>query len=113
MGTRLGLESSPNLYLAEGEEWPYGDLVYDAPPEAHLALAVSRRFHNLIEPRQWKIREISDKVGISAHAVFDLLKGNSWGTLPVIARIEMAFDTRIWGREHKDLHMERRRKQLR
>ena len=72
-------------------------------------MAVSRRFHNLIEPREWKIREISNEIGISTHAVFDLLKGNTWGTLPIIARIEMRFDTRIWGGEHK----ERRREQLR
>ena len=69
-------------------------------------MAVSRRFHRLIEPRQWTIREISEEIEISTHAVFDLLKGNSWGTLPVIARIEMALDTRLWGGEHKDIHRE-------
>lgn len=109
MGTRLGLEPRPNCYLAEGEKWPHGELVENAPPQAHLALAVSRRFHRLIEPHDWKIRKISEKAGISTHAVYDPLKGNSWGTLPTIARIEMRFDTRIWGGEHKDVYRDRRR----
>lgn len=96
MGERSGLEPRPNLYLAEDGEWPYGDLVDDAPLEAHLAMGVSRRFKNAIGSRAWSIRRASKEIGISSHAVYDLLKGNSWGTLPTIARIEIALKREMW-----------------
>ena len=100
MGKRLGLESRPNLYHADGEEWPDGELRDDAPLEAHLAMGVSRRFRNAIEARGWRIRRASEEIGISMHAVYDLLKGNSWGTLPTIARIEIRLKVQMWDCEY-------------
>ena len=109
MGKRSGLEPSPNLYLAAGEKWPYGDLVDDAPHEAHFALGVSRRFNSAIEARDWRIRRASERLGISTHTIYDLLKGNSWGTIPTIVRIEMALEIEIWDYEHvKKLKRQRR-----
>ena len=108
MGTRSGLAPRPNLYLAEGAEWPYGELRKAAPHEAHFALGVSRRFNNAIEARGWSIRRASEELGISTHSIFDLLKGNSWGTLPTIVRIERALKIEIWDYEHvKKLNQQR------
>ena len=38
---------------------------------------------------------------ISPQAVLNLRNGATWGDLPTIARLEIALDTNLWGREHR------------
>ncbi len=95
---RRGLLAHPRDYLQEGETWPHGRLVEDAPPEARLAQAVA---HRLRVGSDDSIRGIARAADISPQAVLNLRNGASWGDLPTIARLEIALDTNLWGREHR------------
>lgn len=99
MGRRIGLESRPSLYVESGE-WPHGELVVDAPPEAHLARGAALRLHEAMESNRWGLRKTSRKTGLSTKVLANLLHGHTWPTLPTIARLEMRLETEIWGDEH-------------
>ena len=101
MPSRGQLRAHPSDYLANGEPWPHGDLIPDAPPEAHLALAVARRLEAQIARRGLSLREAKDVTGASVSALSNILHGNSWGDLPTIARIERGLDFDLWGSEHR------------
>ena len=100
MPSRGRLSAHPSEYLANGEPWPHGGLVPDAPPEAHLALAVARRLEAQITRRGLSLREAESATGASVSALSNILRGNSWGDLPTIARIERGLGVEMWGSEH-------------
>ena len=45
-----------------------------------------------------KIEELS---GVNKTSISRLLRGESWGTLPVIARLEQVLGEDLWGDEHR------------
>lgn len=96
---RRGLLAHPRDYLAEGESWPYGRLVRNAPPVARLARALARRLHKAKAGDS--VRSVAKAAEVSPQAVLNLLNGTTWGDLPTIARIEAALDADLWGREHR------------
>ena len=100
-GKRLGLESQPRDYLKPGQEWPDGQLVDDAPPEAYLARSISRKFREVLNTRELSVVKASEKLGMSTHTIHDLLNGKSWARFSVIARIEHRFNVALWSTAHK------------
>ena len=100
-GKRLGLESKPNDYLEQGQEWPDGQLVDDAPPEAYLARSISRKFREVLKTRELSVVKASKKLDMSTHTIHDLLNGKSWARFSVIARIEHRFNVALWSTAHK------------
>ena len=93
--------SKPNQHLAEGQRWPYGQLQDGAPPEALLAQALAQRLHQ--QKTGQTLKDITERAGITTDALSRLLRGATWGTLPIIARLEKALDTDLWGNEHRTL----------
>lgn len=100
MPSRGRLSAHPVDYLANGELWPHGELVADAPPEARLALAVARRLEAQFVKRGLSLRDAERVTGASVSALSNILHGNSWGDLPTIARIERGLSVPLWGPEH-------------
>ena len=100
-GKRLGLESQPRTYLKPGQKWPDGQLVDDAPPEAYLARALSRRFRDALNTRELSNVQASEKLGMSTHTIHDLLNGKSWARFSVIARIEVRLSAELWNTAHR------------
>ena len=47
------------------------------------------------------LEEIEALSGVNKTSISRLLRGESWGTLPVIARLEQVLDTDLWGDEHR------------
>ena len=92
--------SKPKLHLAPGQRWPYGQLEDDPPPEAQLAQALAQRLHR--EKTGQKLKHIADRASITTDTLSRLLRGETWGTLPIIARLERALDTDLWGNEHRE-----------
>ncbi|MDE0702059.1 MAG: helix-turn-helix transcriptional regulator [Acidimicrobiaceae bacterium] len=89
----------PKLHLAPNEIWPNGKLDATAPPEAHLAKALAQRFHSA--RARHTLKQIADQADISTDSLSRLLRGETWGTIPVIAQLETALDTDLWGDEHR------------
>lgn len=91
--------SNPSEHLRPGELWPNGQLEADAPIEAHLAQALSQRLNHARLGRS--LKQIADNAGVSQDSLSRLLRGKTWGSMPVIARLEHALDTDLWGNEHR------------
>ena len=47
------------------------------------------------------IEETEQLSGVSKNSLSRLLRGESWGTLPVIARLEQDLGADLWGDEHR------------
>lgn len=96
MPQRKDLEPRPRCYVSTGE-WPDCRLVKGAPPEAVLVLKICQSFKKAYEARGLKtIRAIANKAGISEKTVYNLNHGETWITLPTIARIERNFKIKLW-----------------
>lgn len=96
-----GIAKEPRAYLAEGE-WPSGQLVGDAPPEARLAAGLARRLKEAVGERS--LRSVARDSGLSVGTVANVVAGRSWGDLVTVARLERALDVELWGREHCNAH---------
>ena len=94
-------ESRPIDHLAEGETWPYGRLEEDPPPEAVHAQAVGQRLHKAMQDRTNK--EVAAAADITENTLGRLIRGQAWGALPILVRLERALDTSLWcGKVHRD-----------
>ena len=91
--------SKPNQHLAPEQRWPYGELQDGAPPEARLAQALAQRLHQ--QKTGQKLKDIAERAGITTDALSRLPQGETWGTLPIIARLEKALEADLWGTEHR------------
>ena len=92
------LEGPPVSYLAPGNVWPYGPLVDDAPQEARLAQTIAKRLHEARGDRSG--RDIAREAKVSPTTVSKYLKGETWGDLPTLCRIELAVGRQLWGYDH-------------
>ena len=78
----------------------------DTPKEVYLAAGVARRLNN--EIGRDTVRYIAKKAGLSPQTILNILNGATWPDLRTIARLEVLFDYRLWGYEHRmpveDIH---------
>ena len=107
MPKRYDLDQRPNEWLRDGEKWPDGKLDPEAPDIAFLVREVSRRLREALDEKGWNLETAARECFVSQHAMWDLLKGNGWGTLPTIGRIETALDKPLW----TDIHRKRARQE--
>ena len=95
----LGLRSQPKDHLIKGHAWPQGRLTGAAPKEARLVQELVKRLKHAMGNRS--LEEIEQLSGVNKTSISRLLRGESWGTLPVIARLEQALGQDLWGNEHR------------
>ena len=107
MPKRYDLDKRPNEWLRDGEKWPHGKLDPEAPDIAFLVREVSRRLREALDEKGWNLETAARECFVSQHAMWDLLNGNGWGTLPTIGRIETALDKPLW----TDIHRKRARQE--
>lgn len=93
-------EPRPVDHLVEGERWPNGRLQDGAPPEAVHAQAVGKRLHYQMQGRTKK--EVAALADITENALGRLMRGEAWGALPIIIRLEQALSADLWcGKGHE------------
>ena len=97
--SRLGLRRQPKDHLIEGHAWPEGRLRRAAPKEALLVQELVKRLKAAMGDSG--LEEIEEMSGVNKTSISRLLRGESWGTLPVIARLEQVLDKDLWGDEHR------------
>ena len=94
-------ESRPIDHLVEGETWPYGHLDEEAPLEARHAQQVGQRLHEAMQGRTNK--EVAALADITENTLGRLIRGQAWGSLPILIRLEQALNTSLWcGKAHPD-----------
>ena len=100
--TRLKLGSMPRAHLRPGHAWPDGELERGAPPEARLVQQIVVRLEKVMSDNDdLAITEVAEISGVNKSSISVLLRGETWGTLPVIARLERILNVELWGKEHR------------
>ena len=97
--SRLRLRRQPKDHLIEGHAWPEGRLTDPEPKEALLVQELVKRLKAAMGDRG--LEEIEELSGVNKTSISRLLRGESWGTLPVIARLEQVLGEDLWGDEHR------------
>ncbi|MDE0664832.1 MAG: helix-turn-helix transcriptional regulator [Acidimicrobiaceae bacterium] len=97
--SRLKLHRQPREHLVQGHAWPEGRLTDDAPEEARLIQELGKRLRAAMGDRG--LEEIERLSGVNKTSISRMLRGESWGTLPVIARLERVLGADLWGTEHR------------
>ena len=92
---------APREYIAEGEEWPEGDLAADAPKEARLAKGIATEVLKQIDRRNTTLQAVASKQQIGIDTLHNLINGRNWPDLITVARLESHLNRRLWGHEHK------------
>ena len=76
-----------------------GRLTGKAPKEARLVQELVKRLKDAMGDRG--LEKIEEMSGVNKTSISRLLRGESWGTLPVIARLEQVLGEDLWGDEHR------------
>lgn len=97
----------PLRFIAEGEEWPHGDLVNDAPEEARLAQGIARGLLDCLNEHNTNINAVATSTGLSTQALYNLRYGKNSPSLVTVARLKTHFNRRLWGHEHMPEHPQR------
>ena len=69
------------------------------PPEAFLAAALAGRLGT--KSVDESIRYVAKKADLSPQTILNILNGKTWPDLRTIAKLENAFNSRLWGYEHR------------
>ena len=89
----------PVIYLAKNGSFPDGPFRSETPPEVYLAAALAGRLDSRIG--RDSIRYVAKKADLSPQTILNILNGKSWPDLRTIAKLENAFNSRLWGYEHR------------
>lgn len=94
----------PRDHLADGQDWPYGELKPDTPLHVRFTKQLAERLQDFYDQETVEWAEtsewMSDQTGCSAPAIVDFLAGDAWADIEFIFRIEHSFDIELWGRDH-------------
>lgn len=107
MVLRKDLKRHPRDYMINPDDWPHGDLEHGTHPVVLLLRDTCVQLHNEFEGtndegKEWTFRQIAKDCQLDHKSVYDLWHGYSWGTLPVLASIEiyLRLDERLGSRAH-------------
>lgn len=92
---------APRDYTAPGEQWPQGALAADAPKEARLAQGIAKTALRHIHRCDTTPDAVAHKQQIAVETLHDLINGHTWPDFITVARLEIHFNRRLWGHEHK------------
>lgn len=109
MPRRSGLDRPPRGYLVEGEQWPNGRLRRDAPAVARFVRELVRLLSLECGPEgSLSIYEVAKKAKVNPQTVANLMKGETWGDVPTIYKLEAVLERPLWTHYHIPRLHERR-----
>lgn len=99
--SRLHLLNQPVGHAARGGVWPHGGLISNRPAAAHLLRGIARRLHHHKTQQGLTLKGIESLTDVSAASLSRLLRGETWGSVPIIAQLERHLDIDLWGDDHR------------
>ena len=101
----------PAHYLKPDAVWPRGPLVPDAPREAHLARQIAENLDYFIrdsnpdkelhKTKAETVEKIAKVTEMSRETIYNIRDGLTWPDFLTIARLEIYFNHRLWGYQHR------------
>ena len=99
--SKLHLLHQPVNHAVTDGVWPNRELLSNAPAAAHLLRAIARRLAQHKLDNGWTLEKIESLTHANMSAVSRLLRGDGWGSVPIIAQLERHLDIDLWGDEHR------------
>ena len=96
------LASRPIDHFAKRQKWPRGHMTSTAPMEAEMVRRIAERLHKYKREHYSTQKSMAKLSGVSPDALSRLMRGETWGTLSVIARLEDGLQIDLWcDKRHK------------
>ena len=54
-----------------------------------------------MDDKNMTLEDIESLTGVNVSSLSRLLRGESWGSVPIIAHLETHLDIDLWGNEHR------------
>lgn len=83
----------PVQWLASGL-WPDGELIAEAPPEAHRARANAMALRDALRERN--LRQVAADADLAHTTIYDLLRGHTYGDVITLSRLEVVLGASLW-----------------
>ena len=96
------LHSRPIDHFAKRQKWPTGHMKSNSPVEAEIIRRIAERLHKYKREHYSTQKSMAKLSGVSPDALSRLMRGETWGTLSVIARLENGLQIDLWcNKRHK------------
>ena len=99
--SKLHLHHEPIGHASPGGKWPDRGIKRHSPPAAYLLRGIALRLKKHMNDRNMTLEDIESLTGVNVSSLSRLLRGDSWGSVPIIAHLETHLDTDLWGNEHR------------
>lgn len=97
------LHKNPIDHLAKRQAWPEGRLKSNSPETAEVIKRIAERLHKYQRDNNYTQKKMVELGGVGRDALSRLMRGKSWGTVYVIARLEKNLGIDLWcQKRHKD-----------
>ena len=73
----------------------------NAPKEARLAQGIAVKILDQIEKNNTTRHAVAKRTGIDTQTLYNVLDGKNWPNFVTVARLEIHFNRRLWGNEHR------------
>ena len=90
------LHPNPIDHLAKRQVWPEGRLKSNSPVEAEVIKRIAERLHKHKREHKYTQKKMAELGGVGEDALSRLMRGESWGTLSVISRLEKNLGIDLW-----------------
>ena len=97
MAARRHLKATPKAYLIDETTWPEGPLK-EPKPEVEFLMEIARRLKAQVD--ETSNRAVARAAGIDHQTVINIIRGNTWGEVPTIYRLEKGLQISLWPRTH-------------
>jgi len=108
MAARRELKATPKDYLVDETTWPEGPLT-EPKPEVEFLMEIARRLKSQVD--ETSHRAVARAAGIDHQTVINIIRGNTWGEVPTIYRLEKGLQISLWPRTHITTTLPRRQRQ--
>ena len=88
----------PRDHLADGGDWPDGELKPGTPPHVHFTKQLAVELQEICDNET--VAAVADRAGCDTTAIKDFLTGKAWADIETIFRVEHALNTRLWRHDH-------------
>lgn len=88
----------PCDHLADGHDWPDGELKPEAPPHVHFTKQLAVKLQELCDTQT--IATVADCAKCEEDDITKFLNGETWGDIEFIFRLEQGMKKAVWSHDH-------------
>ena len=88
----------PCDHLANGHDWPEGELKPGTPPHVHFTKQLAAKLQEICDTET--VAGVAEYADYDEEAIIDFLNGETWADIEFIFRLEHALNAKLWSHDH-------------